>query len=218
MSKIIFYNFLYTFLIFQSFSLSQWIQLNSTTPKNLHTLKFINQDTGFVAGQQGTFLKTTDGGDSWTDQNYYETPLIDPANLQTWYMANRPGVWKSTDEGTNWFEVNEGLSEVAVCRIAASPGNLDRYWVMTRNGVGFTRDGGDTWKFPLRIPEWRDLEEIDVYILSPNGGQVIFHPTNQDQVYLTQNTLSFRHQLYCLLIQLLRRLYILFWQFVVPHQ
>ncbi len=84
--------------------------------------------------------------------------------------------------------MNEGLSEVSVRRIAASPSNPDHYWVLAGNGGGFTRDGGETWKFPLRLYEDIDITGIDPYILTSNGGQVIFDPIDHNKVYLTQNT------------------------------
>jgi photosystem II stability/assembly factor-like uncharacterized protein len=144
--------------------------------------------TLFIDIGGGTICRSDDEGDSWTVPTTYALwglPVIDPTDLSTWFMASKPGVWKTPDGGNYWSDFNEGLSEVAVRRIAASPSNPDRYWVMTGNGVGFTQDGGETWKFPLATEE-QPFGEIDVFILTTNAGQVIFHPTNHDRVYLTQ--------------------------------
>jgi photosystem II stability/assembly factor-like uncharacterized protein len=136
----------------------------------------------------GTICRSDDEGKSWTVPTTYSLwslPVIDPTDLSTWFVASTPGVWKTPDGGNYWSDFNEGLSEVAVRRIATSPSNPDRYWVMTGNGVGFTQDGGQTWKFPLADGD-QTFSEIDEYILHTSAGQVVFHPTNHDRVYMTQ--------------------------------
>lgn len=163
-----------------------------TGDPNPHSVDYITfhptlNQTVFIMPQYGG-CRSDDEGDTWTgNQEYWDAPLIDPSDTSTWYVPGTPGLWKSTDAWSTWSEMNEGLSEVDVRRIATSPSNLDRYWVMTGNGVGFTEDGGDTWAFPLRIYEGRTLESIDTWILTSNGGQVVFHPTDHNTVYLTQD-------------------------------
>ncbi len=143
--------------------------------------------TLFIDIGGGTICRSDDEGNNWAIPTYtlWSLPIIDPTDLLTWYIASTPGVWKTPDGGNYWSDFNEGLSEVAVRRIATSPSNPDRYWVMTGNGVGFTQDGGQTWKFPLAKGEQPFLE-INEYVLSTSAGKVIFHPTNHDRVYLTQ--------------------------------
>ena len=115
MNKIIFYISFYTIFIFQNFTLSQWVQLNSTTSKSLYSIKFINQDTGFVAGAEGTFLKTTDGGDSWNqiisgttikfDDIFFVSERI--GFIIGGYGGNGTGtILKTTNSGSDWFELN----------------------------------------------------------------------------------------------------------------
>jgi photosystem II stability/assembly factor-like uncharacterized protein len=144
--------------------------------------------TLFVDMGWGTICRSDDEGDSWTVPNTYSLwslPVIDPTDLLTWFIASDPGVWKTPDGGNYWSDFNEGLSEVSVRRISADPGNPDRYWVMTGNGVGFTEDGGETWKFPLANGD-QTFEGIDEYILASAGGRVVFHPTIQNRVYMAQ--------------------------------
>jgi len=115
MNKIVFYISFYAFFIFQSFALSQWVQLNSTTSKSLYSIKFISQDTGFVAGAEGTFLKTTDGGDSWNqiisgttikfDDIFFVSERI--GFIIGGYGGNGTGtILKTTNSGSDWFELN----------------------------------------------------------------------------------------------------------------
>jgi len=49
------------------FPQAQWVPLNSGVPVNLYGVQFVNTDSGFVVGSQGTILKTTDGGLNWVN-------------------------------------------------------------------------------------------------------------------------------------------------------
>jgi photosystem II stability/assembly factor-like uncharacterized protein len=48
---------------------SQWIQQNSGTSNGLYAVHFTNAKTGYIAGEAGIILKTTDGGITWTPQS-----------------------------------------------------------------------------------------------------------------------------------------------------
>ena len=48
---------------------AQWVtQSPLPTGHNLRAMKFINNDTGWLVGNNGVIIKTTDAGDSWTIQ------------------------------------------------------------------------------------------------------------------------------------------------------
>ena len=42
----------------------EWVQQNSGTNSHLRAVDFVNENTGYVAGD-GVLLKTTDGGTNW---------------------------------------------------------------------------------------------------------------------------------------------------------
>jgi hypothetical protein len=44
-----------------------WTLLNTGTNKNIRDVSFINRDTGFIAGDNGLFKMTSDGGTTWND-------------------------------------------------------------------------------------------------------------------------------------------------------
>jgi len=52
-----------------SFAQSGWYVQNSGTSSNLNDIFFINQNTGWAVGDNGTIVKTTNGGFSWYNQN-----------------------------------------------------------------------------------------------------------------------------------------------------
>lgn len=55
-------------LITSAYSQNHWIFLDSPATVNLNKLHFINNQTGWVAGDSGLIMKTADGGVNWTQQ------------------------------------------------------------------------------------------------------------------------------------------------------
>jgi len=53
----------------QQLSAQSWKQLTSGYDSSLYNVNFINQDIGFVCGDNGKILKTTDGGSTWVAKN-----------------------------------------------------------------------------------------------------------------------------------------------------
>lgn len=52
-----------------AFSQKHWIPLDKPTTRNLNRVFFIDTVQGWVAGDSGTILKTTNGGQTWASQN-----------------------------------------------------------------------------------------------------------------------------------------------------
>jgi photosystem II stability/assembly factor-like uncharacterized protein len=47
-------------------AMAQWVTQNSGITKNLSSVYFKDANTGYVVGDSGTILKTTDGGLNWS--------------------------------------------------------------------------------------------------------------------------------------------------------
>ena len=61
---------LIVFIILCSLSVKgQWTKLNSTTSKDLNSVHFLDDKTGWVCGDSGAIMKTTDGGTNWNSYN-----------------------------------------------------------------------------------------------------------------------------------------------------
>lgn len=57
----------FAILLFQNFVRGQWVQQHSIgTP--LYNVDFVNQNTGWVTGNNSVILKTTNGGLNWFNQ------------------------------------------------------------------------------------------------------------------------------------------------------
>jgi photosystem II stability/assembly factor-like uncharacterized protein len=145
----IFNPLILAFLAFQAFQHSNaqdWQMLNSGTTNQLRSVFFKNADTGFVVGAFGTFLKTVDGGLSWSPQSIstgaslYSIAFPDPS---TGYIAGDSGIiLKTTNGGINWIKKFTGfithLSSVFFVNENIGYATGDASILKTTNG-------GNTW-------------------------------------------------------------------------
>jgi hypothetical protein len=70
--------------------------------------------------------------------------IIDPTNPQTLYVGSEGGgVFKSSDGGDHWLEVNSGLDELTVDGLAMDPSNPAVLYACGPNGVYKTLTGGE---------------------------------------------------------------------------
>ena len=68
------------------------VRVVSGTTENLRTIDFVNSTTGFIGGDGGTILKTTDGGETWVDiEATLDAPysplcleMINESHLDSW--------------------------------------------------------------------------------------------------------------------------------------
>jgi photosystem II stability/assembly factor-like uncharacterized protein len=90
-----------------------------------YDVRFTDEKTGWIAGEFGQLLKSTDGGQTWVPgQNTLMTPdsgIVDPMDLPTFF-------------GVHMVNNNEGI-------VSGLDGKIAR-----------TRDGGKTWRFePMKL-------------------------------------------------------------------
>jgi len=132
----------------------QWIQKTSGTTKGLYTVHFINENIGWAAGEDGTILKTIDGGETWLAQSI-STPdkirsifFTDSLNgwiaLFEWTPFRHGSVYHTTDGGNTWY-VQLSVVDYALLSLFFTD-NLHG-WVVGTNGIAFkTTNGGNTWQ------------------------------------------------------------------------
>ena len=93
-----------------------WQVLNSGVSVNLYGVSFINFNTGFVCGANGTILKTINAGLNWVQLNSsvtYQLNDICFSDNNTWFCCGASGVIKSTNAGQNWVSVfNPGTFKI----------------------------------------------------------------------------------------------------------
>ncbi len=87
-----------------------WTPLTTNTQESLKAVSFVNAQTGWIAGTNGTILKTTDAGLNWTDQSIAITQtfrcLHFVNNMIGWAAGDSGVVYNTIDGGANWQAQN----------------------------------------------------------------------------------------------------------------
>jgi photosystem II stability/assembly factor-like uncharacterized protein len=110
------------FIIFSCATMAQkivWDKLNSgTTTTHFYDVRFYNDSTGIVIGNDGTtntILITADAGKNWQDVTSSTIDQLVFAgayrDANTIYLVgNNGGLFESTDGGQNWSKKNTGTN------------------------------------------------------------------------------------------------------------
>lgn len=116
--------------------------------------------------------RTTDGGTSFQNiTNGYSGGSVhvdqhnmdfNPSNSNELIAVNDGGLWKSTDRGTTWINLNAGLTLTQFYRIAVDPSNVNHI-------MGGTQDNGT--QRTLGTVNWQAA-------FGGDGGEVCFHSQN----------------------------------------
>lgn len=124
-----------------------WVKQNSGTPKLLYLPYFTSADTGTVVGQQGTILRTVNGGKDWFPQESYS-----PHSLTAVYFSNPDNgvaigasgtVLKTEDGGETWINQHSGFYNFLLDMSFPTP-NIG--YVVGESGLIIkSTDGGKTW-------------------------------------------------------------------------
>lgn len=129
-----------------------WNQIyGGTTATGLEAICFTSVDTGYIAGWDGYFAKTTDGGQIWTTMNtgmgnwfFMDIEFLDAnngialANLD----SGGSGIYVTDDAGENWvFTSGLQFSVQDVCYADESI----LYAVGSNEGIAKSVDGGLNW-------------------------------------------------------------------------
>ena len=179
--------------------------------------------TVFVAGmghpyganeQRGVF-RSRDGGKTWEKTLYVNANTgasrieFDPNNsniiyANLWEHREGPwenarfsgpnsGIYKSTDGGTTWRRLTQGLPGAAqglgLTGVGVAPSNSARVYAVVNavkdGGIYRSDDGGEHWA----------LVSTDRRIWGPDGGygEIIVHPKNENLVFLA-NTAAYRSE------------------------
>ena len=164
---------------------SQWYQQHSGGPHILHSIFFVDENNGFAAGRNQTFMKTSDGGENWSifslgsDDFYHDMQFIDSQNgwavLGGWTPARHGYILKTTNGGSIWSGQYyiDGFVLLSVYFINDLIG-----WAVGTNGIIFhTSNGGNSWTFQYQLTtsEWI----YDVYFADQNLGWVVGNLSNK---------------------------------------
>lgn len=136
---------LLSLLILQNIN-AQWRKITSPYAGNLWTIKFFDQNIGYIGGNTA-ILKTTDGGNTWTSasiSNFSINSFSFPSSTVGYYACNNNIVAKTTDTGGSWTNQNPNASPYAFLSVSF-PTVSTGYAVGDAGIIRKTIDGGTTW-------------------------------------------------------------------------
>lgn len=123
-----------------------WLPQTSNMYSSLKAVSFVNSTTGWVAGSNGTVLKTTDAGVSWSSQTANTSNNINGisfCNTSTgWFVGDGGIIKKTTNGGGSWTSQNSTTADnlQAVQFIDENNG-----WAVGGSTILKTTNGGTTW-------------------------------------------------------------------------
>ena len=98
-------------LILEAGSNGNWKKHQSGVKRDLFGVSFSSPSVGWVVGERGTILRTTDGGNNWlkmpspTDEDLIQ---VSAANELRVAVTTRSGlIYTTTDGGKNWTTANQ---------------------------------------------------------------------------------------------------------------
>src|SRR5438105_4138414 len=102
-----------------------------------------------------------------------------------WIKSRSGGVWKTTDGGTSWRPLTDGMPSLIIGCLAIDPSSPDTLYAGTGEMYTFTQsiglykttDGGTTWTHI--VPSGFDPREsfINAILVSPNNSQRVYIAT-----------------------------------------
>jgi len=164
-------------------------------------LEEIGPIMGAFQRTHGIVYRTTDGGGNWTQVlsggNLFKDVIFDPKNPNTVYVASGffdrqqleklEGVYKSTDGGATWTQINNGIRNLHVTNIKFDPTNPNIIWGTTGmipqfdtdvenldGAIIVTRDGGMTWTEARRQRNNGGSQIYSALGISPTNPNVIY--------------------------------------------
>jgi photosystem II stability/assembly factor-like uncharacterized protein len=138
-----------------TYSQGTWHRINVPTNQNLKSVCFVDSLYGWLAGDSGIILHTTNGGLSWIRQETYSTNEVEDVfflnrNLGWASMFNYTTVpfgtilLKTTDGGMNWVSQVYPTEDIFITCILFRD-SLNGWLGGKPHALVKTTDGGNTW-------------------------------------------------------------------------
>lgn len=141
-------------LLLTNRSEAQWQYVNPKPQgNNLNYAAFTSGTTGWIAGDFGTIIKTTDGGNTWTNQYCLQNEnIIDIEVINSnivYFIASDNQLYGSINGGTSWTKKFKflGSNVSSLTFVSANEG-----WASQGSSIEHTIDGGLTWSTQTVLP------------------------------------------------------------------
>ncbi len=130
------FSILIIFLLLSRTIYPQWTNLNPVpNGNNLRSVFFINNNIGWITGDDGFITKTTNSGNSWIQQNSGTHVFLKSIQFITpsigWAAGEEGTIIKTTDGGLSWFS-----------QVSGTFGNLNSLYFVNINDGWAVGDNG----------------------------------------------------------------------------
>ena len=105
-----------------------------------------NSSVIYVGGSD--LYKSTDAGTSWQNLHIAEGQhdlVFDPSDVQSFYLINNSGIWRSSDAGQSFASLNNTLGITLFQSVAIHPSNPNAFVGATQDNGNVYSTGGFTW-------------------------------------------------------------------------
>lgn len=185
--------------VFHNASQSQWLYNNPYPTSNMiNSVYFINNNTGWLAGDGGMILKTTNGGVNWELTNTNITRNLNCVQFLSQNIGYACGEFnaliKSTNGGNDWFTLRDSTNSriFSLHFVDSTTG-----YTAGDDGLMKTKNGGLNWVVSPEVSGWLH----DVYFVNPYKGWAvaasgyIYATTNSGSNWIRQYS-SISHDIY----------------------
>ncbi len=153
-----------------------WEILASGTTANLADIVFVDSENGWVVGDGGAILHTSDGGNTWVRQDSgVKTKLakVTFSDLENGWVVGNLGVIVHTSNGGDTWELQRSESTIGLDLIGVQFDDERKGWVMAARGSILLRtiDGGKFWS---RESFGNPSNRSDMAFLDFQRGWVVF--------------------------------------------
>ena len=141
----------------------------------------VNSNYVYTSTQYGNLFRSTNGGTSYSriagpdlfqgETANWVTPLIlNPENPSSVFIGFR-NVFKTTNRGNSWVKLTNFTNSAAINHIAMSPSDTNIMYMVVRNYLYKSTNGGVAWTGIFNRPSWITGIAVD--------------PANPDRVFVT---------------------------------
>lgn len=149
---------IFVLFLSQTIIYGQWIEQYSGTTEILNKVNFVSADIGYIVGNNGTMLKTTDGGNTWNPLNIGSSENLTSVcflDSEIGFVSGASFISKTDDGGITWETLNLDLTSLSeIYFIDSSIG-----FIGTDNAIYRTIDGGDNWD-DVELKNVNDFNQI----------------------------------------------------------
>jgi len=157
---------------------------NSGVIQPLNSIHFVDASVGWIVGDAGTILDTTDSGASWTahpgvtTQNLNDVYFVD--GQHGWAVGDNNTVLATTDGGSSWSAQTPTVSEHWHGVYFT---DLNHGWIVgTYGNIQRTTDGGQTWTYQYSAGTTVDL--LDITFGDADNGWIVGRPNSTESTIL----------------------------------